>query len=205
MVAESFRAQQCWVIIGVLVGIAAQQYFTSPELPQEADWNESTPLSPPAKPIVLAQNPFMHVAVRRVYDGDTIFIDLPHTPEVFGTNLGVRLFGIDAPEMRGSKCAVEKCLARGARDFLQDMIHRASNVELRGAKRGKYFRLVARVFLTDRDNLVFDASRRLISEGWAIPYLGDKKKAHFWCSSGADHSAALTEHVRQCERMEDEY
>ena len=197
MMAESsgFRAQQLWVIVGILVGIAAQ-----------ANWNEpallSAPAEPTAPPVMLATTPFMNVTVHRVYDGDTIRIDLPHMPDVLGTNLGVRLFGIDAPEMRGSKCAVEKCLARGAREFLQDMIHRASNVELQDVKRVKYFRLIANVVLTDLGN-TFDASSVLVDEGWAIPYFGGTKNVQYWCLSETQHSAALTEHVQQCERMLD--
>lgn len=35
-----------------------------------------------------------------VHDGDTIYVDFPGVPAVLGKDLGVRLLGIDTPELR---------------------------------------------------------------------------------------------------------
>ena len=46
---------------------------------------------------------------------------LPGLPYVFAT-MGVRIRGIDAAELRGSRCPLEKCLAVDARDKLVAMV-----------------------------------------------------------------------------------
>ena len=50
------------------------------------------------------------------HDGDTCAFNIL-LPAIFGTDIGVRLSGIDAPEILG-KCDKEKQLALMARDYL---------------------------------------------------------------------------------------
>ena len=43
--------------------------------------------------------------VVRVYDGDTFFVNVDSWPDVIGRKIGIRVNGIDTPEIRG-KCAL---------------------------------------------------------------------------------------------------
>ena len=148
-----------------------------------------------------------------VYDGDTIKIDMENMPPVFGHRLSVRLAGIDAPEIRGSKCPIERCLAIRARSELcrwlgvPDCVIGSSSsssstpvavdVVLTEAKRGKYFRLVARVSLKETEQQL-DASENMLAGGWAVPYDG-KGKRHDWCShEKLQPTKKIAKHVREC-------
>ena len=44
---------------------------------------------------------FPDVQYVRAYDADTITVNLKDLPPVFGEELGIRVAGIDAPEIRG--------------------------------------------------------------------------------------------------------
>lgn len=118
-------------------------------------------------------------SIERVYDGDTFYINLPDLPDVFGKRLGVRIVGIDTPEMR-SKCktrvqkANEKKLALDAKDSLTSKLQNAKVIELTDLQRDKYFRLLAEVKV-DGNNV----SEALIAEGYAVAYDGGTKAG--WC------------------------
>jgi len=53
---------------------------------------------------------FVGVQYVRAYDADTLTVNLKNLPSVFGEELGIRVAGIDAPEIRG-KCAREEQMA----------------------------------------------------------------------------------------------
>ncbi len=110
-----------------------------------------------------------------VYDGDTFFVDLEGVPDVLGKRIGVRLAGIDTPEIRG-KCPLEKELAIEAREFLRELIN-GKQVELRNITRGKYFRLVADVYVNNEN-----VSNSLLASDLAVRYTG-KGKRFDWCKS----------------------
>ena len=120
-----------------------------------------------------ANSYFYDIEVLRVIDGDTIVVTLPGIPEVFGKRISVRLEGIDTPELNG-KCHNEKVLAQKAKDRFEGLIMKADVVSLSGVKRGKYFRLVAKV-MVDGENI----SSTLLNEGLARLY--DGKKRGGWC------------------------
>lgn len=81
-----------------------------------------------------------------VYDGDTIRVDIANCTEpLLCKNIGIRVFGIDTPEIRG-KCSHEKHLAKIARNKVREILKDAGTITLKDTKRGKYFRIVARVF-----------------------------------------------------------
>ena len=113
--------------------------------------------------------------IARVYDGDTFYADFYHLPAIFGKNLGVRLVGIDTPEMT-SKDSCEKVLAREAKFFLERKLIGACKVELRSISRDKYFRLDA-VIYADGLNL----NQMMIDSGYAKPYTGAGSKPVFTC------------------------
>lgn len=120
---------------------------------------------------------FLNVTVTKVYDGDTLTVTLsPTLPPVFGEKIGIRVRGIDTPEIRGA-CPQEKALALKARDIARAELANATQVDLVSVSRGKYFRLVATVLVDGRS-----LAERLIQEGLAVPYDGGTK-THDWCAT----------------------
>lgn len=116
------------------------------------------------------------VHVIRVYDGDTITVNLDDDyPDVFSKKLGVRIRGIDTPEIRG-KCPAEKALAKEARDLVKMMVTQAHQIDLRDIGRGKYFRIVANVVIDGRS-----VADLLLQKGLAVPYDGGTKTKD-WCA-----------------------
>ena len=121
------------------------------------------------------QTSFQCVQYVKNYDGDTITFNIPGVHPFFGENIGVRLKGIDTPEMRGKK-PCEKKKAIEARDVVQKFLQNASNIELWDLERGKYFRIVARVVFDDHE-----LSKILIDSHLAVPYGGGTKPKVDWC------------------------
>ena len=109
-----------------------------------------------------------------VYDGDTFRANISDYPPLIGRSIGIRINGVDTPEMKG-KCESEKVLARKARDFTLTALSNAKVIELRNLKRGKYFRIVADVF-ADGESV----GEGLIREGLAVFYDGGRKIKN-WC------------------------
>ena len=112
-------------------------------------------------------------AIRSVYDGDTLRVDIGEWPAIVGANIAVRVRGVDTPEIRG-KCPTEKVLAKQARDYVRALLTQAQQIELHTVARGKYFRLVADVVL-DGQSL----ATLLIQAGHGRPYGGGKRQG--WC------------------------
>ena len=112
--------------------------------------------------------------VTSIYDGDTFRVLLEGYPEIIGYRMGIRVNGIDTPEMRG-KCQQEKALARKAKELTVTELRKAKTIELRNMKRGKYFRIVADVYV-DNKNL----GEMLIKQNLAVAYDGGHK-AKDWC------------------------
>ena len=113
--------------------------------------------------------------VLSVYDGDTFRADVLNWQAIAGANIGIRIAGVDTPEIRG-RCAKEKALAIQARDLVRDLLRDAQVVELRSIRRGKYFRLVADVYADGQR--VADV---LLARGLAAPYDGGRK-IRDWCA-----------------------
>jgi endonuclease YncB( thermonuclease family) len=117
--------------------------------------------------------------VVRVYDGDTIYVNIPEVPDLFGKNVGIRLAGIDAPEMHSTCKAVadqeaEKAKARQARVLLKKYVDASSTIRLVAPERDKYFRIVSKVMVDD-----IDIAQVLIKNGLAVAYDGGTKRS--WC------------------------
>ena len=112
--------------------------------------------------------------VTSIYDGDTFRVNIEGYPEIIGHRIGIRVNGIDTPEMR-AKCEQEKSLARQAKQFTVSKLRAAKKIELKNMKRGKYFRIVADVYV-DNQNL----GEMLIKQGLAVTYDGGHKGKD-WC------------------------
>ncbi|MCU7841915.1 MAG: thermonuclease family protein [Candidatus Thiodiazotropha sp. (ex Troendleina suluensis)] len=108
-----------------------------------------------------------------VYDADTFRVNIQGWPPVVGHNVPIRVSGIDAPEVR-ARCHQEKVMALLARAQTRNLLSKAKQVELREIRRGKYFRLLADVWI-DGQRL----SQQLITAGLARPYDGGKREG--WC------------------------
>lgn len=110
------------------------------------------------------------VKVVYIHDGDTFFVDLPNTRPIFGKRIGVRIRGIDTPELNDKREDVKE-KARQAKMFLVEKLRSADEVDLRNWERGKFFRIVADVYV-DGVNL----GDLLLSKGLAKEYDGTGKK-----------------------------
>ena len=111
--------------------------------------------------------------IRSVYDGDTFRATITAWPPVAGENVPIRVDGVDTPEIRG-KCAAEKSAAKAAREFAAESLRSAQVVELRKIHRGKYFRLLAEVWVDDAN-----LADVLIQAGHGRLYEGGRRKG--WC------------------------
>ena len=124
-------------------------------------------------------NPFDDVRLVRVYDGDTAFFQLSGLPPVLGggsDGIGVRVKGIDAPEMRTSD-SCEKDRAEEARALAVSLLESARRIDLKDVERDKYFRLLA-VVRFDGVSL----ADTLLSAGLVVPYDGGTKPEVDWCA-----------------------
>lgn len=108
-----------------------------------------------------------------VYDGDTFRANISGYPDIVGKNMPIRVNGIDTPEIRG-KCPAEKVLALKAKALTVSLLAQGEHIQLKNIKRGKYFRLVADVYI-DGHKL----STALLSQGLAYEYFGKNKRS--WC------------------------
>ena len=114
-------------------------------------------------------------SVTKIIDGDTIQLLLDDTPMVF-RRISCRLRGIDTPELRRSRCCIEKCLAKIAKEFVESLIPKGSVVKLLSPAKGKYFRLIANIS-TEKGDL----SNILEQIGLAVKYNGYGKR-YDWCA-----------------------
>lgn len=108
-----------------------------------------------------------------IYDADTFTVNIANWPDIIGYRIPVRVKGVDAPELRG-RCQQEKELARLAKQYTVQALRNAKAVELKNLERGKYFRLLADVYV-DGKNL----AQELIREGHGRLYNGGARQG--WC------------------------
>lgn len=111
------------------------------------------------------------------YDGDTMTVSIPGQHELFGQLVSVRLNGIDTPEKRTHNIC-EKELSVVAKDYLRYRVlkSKSGTLELRDIQRGKYFRIVAEVWVNGRN-----INRDMIARNLAVLYFGDTKTNVDWC------------------------
>lgn len=105
----------------------------------------------------------------RVYDGDTFYCNVNQWPPILGENIGVRIYGIDTPEIRGSSPEIKE-YAYKAKSVVLEKLKNSKCVILKNIKRGKYFRVVADVECDGKD-----LASILINKGLAKPYYGQTK------------------------------
>lgn len=118
---------------------------------------------------------FRCVKVVEVYDGDTIFIDLPDQHPLFGRRMGVRVLGIDTPELRTSD-ACEKKKGLEVKAVLQKIFNQSASVDILNVEKDKYFRILGDVYVDGKS-----VAQELIKLRLAYPYSGEKKVKRDWC------------------------
>lgn len=107
--------------------------------------------------------------IHSVYDGDTFKINIPDWPSIIGDTISIRVYGIDTPEIRGTK-GETKQLALKAKAEAIKILQSAKVIELRNLRRGKYFRIIAEVYVDGKS-----FSRLMIKSGMAKEYFGGKR------------------------------
>ncbi len=111
----------------------------------------------------------------RNYDADTITVNVPGLHPLLGEKISIRVSGIDTPEMR-TKNQCEKEKAKIAKKWVKKVLTSAKRIDLKNIQRGKYFRIVADVYV-DGVNL----THILLDKGMGYPYDGGTKKKINWC------------------------
>lgn len=104
-----------------------------------------------------------NVTLLSVYDGDTIKVNIEDYPDIIGSNISIRLRGIDAPEIRGGT-EVTKLKARESRDALARLLE-GKVIVLRNVGRGSFFRIIADVYIGD-----MNVSQFMLKKGYAVLY-----------------------------------
>ncbi len=105
--------------------------------------------------------------VRSVYDGDTVRLDVDLGFGIWRRNVPCRLYGINAPELRGESLAA----GRAARDRLRQMLHYdepdpepVTIIVRDGEETGKFGRWL--IELRTEEGL--NVNRALVDEGHAV-------------------------------------
>lgn len=113
--------------------------------------------------------------VLKVIDGDTIKVRAKIWVRLRMT-ANARIRGVDAPEIRGAKCAQERKRGEAARDYVRLVIGRGKRVCLLEVKDDKYGgRVTATVQLPDGRDL----ARLLIDAGHGRRYTRGRRRK--WC------------------------
>ncbi len=103
--------------------------------------------------------------IKSVYDGDTCKADIDLGLHVWITGETLRLYGINAPEVRGE----ERPQGIVSRDYLRALIlDREILVETIRDSKGKYGRYLARLWLDDDEEGLVDVNQRMVDSGHAV-------------------------------------
>lgn len=107
--------------------------------------------------------------VLRVNDGDTFYCNIDSWPDIVGKNIGIRIGRIDTPEGHYADTAI-RSLALQARNLTTRELETAKTIILRCMKRGKYFRIIADVYVDGKSLALM-----LLRAGLAKSYDGGKR------------------------------
>lgn len=101
--------------------------------------------------------------VTEVYDGDTITVDIDLGFGIKLTDQKIRLFGINAPELKGKT----KTEGIKSRDKLTELVlNKQIKIQTIKDKKEKYGRILGKIWIDE--TLVNDV---LITERFAVPYM----------------------------------
>lgn len=111
------------------------------------------------------------IQINDIHDGDTFYMDFIGAPDVIGDNIGVRISGIDCPELN-SKSEFLRNKAIQARQFLIDQFIISRNITLKDTTRDKYSGRIGAYVLIDGN----DITKMLLEKKLGYEYYGGKKK-----------------------------
>ena len=115
--------------------------------------------------------------VLSVYDADSCRVDLDLGMGVWLHNQSIRLFGIDAAEIRGGTPET-KALGNLAKDYLKNELPEGCTVLLRTYidKRGKFGRVLASIYKQEGDGFQTKSlNKSLLDMRLAVAYMGQSK------------------------------
>jgi micrococcal nuclease len=167
IIVTSMRNGFCLLFVSLLMGCSAGS-FSRGLLPVNSLGNGDS--------CQHTETSFRCVQVVKVYDADTIFVDISGVPPLFGKRIGVRVAEIDAPELR-SRNTCEKRRAKEAKLLVQHLVNQSDRVDIVNVQRDKYFRVLGTVLVDGRS-----VSQELLRRGLAYPYYGGRKRQINWCS-----------------------
>ena len=111
----------------------------------------------------------------KVVDGDTIDVHIDLGFSVWH-KARVRMLGIDTPESR-TRNLEEKALGLASKARLKELL-KGNKLEIECSKeKGKFGRVLAIVYATNKEVNRVDCNNQLCVEGHARPYFGGKKEA----------------------------
>ena len=108
--------------------------------------------------------------IKRVVDGDSIYVDIDLGFDVWLRNQSIRLYGIDTPECR-QKDKARKAHGLLAKEYVQKALVVGRTYALRTKEKGKFGRFLGE-FKTGKGAI----TKLLIKERLAVPYTGQNKK-----------------------------
>jgi endonuclease YncB( thermonuclease family) len=150
----------CLLVVAAIPPVAA----ATRAVPAETICETSTC---PAAPLTAArpESPDIRAVVAKVRDGDTLTVVVPEWHPAVAT-IGVRVAGIDTPELRDARPQVQ-ALAELAREWTLSRCRVGSVVVLRDAYLGSLSRLSARVVTEDGVDLGEELVRRGLAKPWS--------------------------------------
>ena len=107
---------------------------------------------------------YYNASVTKVYDGDTITVTIDLGMNFYRKGIKLRLYGINAPELRGSSLKD----ARLSRDFLRSkVLGKKVLIQTIKDKKGKYGRYLAKIWIQENKEWS-DINSIMVKEGYAV-------------------------------------
>ena len=132
------RNRSFWVIGGLMLAIVVVSYILhEPKAPSSA----------------FPKGAELSCTIQSIYDGDTVTARCP------SGQVKVRVFGIDAPEMK------QEPWGDRSREVMRGLVPRRDPITLRVMDQDRYGRIVAKILVGDRD-----AGLELVRQGHAVVY-----------------------------------
>lgn len=120
-----------------------------------------------------AGNKLYEYQLDNVVDGDTFKVMMHEIPEGY-ERVGIRLAGVDTPELFKAKCDKERDMARVAKRELESILRGGKTIRYQVTAKDSFGRYVSKVYVDGRD-----VGDLLVNRGLAVRYsLGQKTD---WC------------------------